>query len=555
MPGVPTDWMVDFSSNSSPRFTQPVGKFTVFKVPEHLRGGSPDSDNSKIRMLQLGLQNRTIILDAPKKVYHNLKLELANVLHLRLRNNPPSTPVLSGSTAPHIPASTLRSWNDFAEKAVGNVDTARNLFEKPTDDQDNPRMPDDAVQNHLALDAVFIVFYFHFFDGKKFNIKEFETVAKDRDTIIRSLGLSDFLLLENQVPMSLLKNVVIELCKIADDRMDIVESFKNWHPVPFDAFVEYELNRVLASAVSILLPTSLPTLVHPNPNPRPSMIIFDKVGHWMKKNCLWQKEAEVSPDKLFKDHYLDTYYPPHPEGAPPTDHGLRTYDHILDCVYRVVCGHVVGTSVGNVEGYSFLESIPSAARLEEVGIKVEPSTQCTANSVELTHGYRTWIWSAMLKLPKVEILNNTAQSFRNLVIYEQLLGQHRRENNSDLRCYLEYMSDLCRDAADLQLLCKRGVLSVRVSDEDALATWGKILDGVDRPVPSEAWKKFYSNVYKHRHSVWKPWRRKHCGMFWSQPWKKLSILAAIILLVFTALQTWFTVVNSDRSGAKWPKRN
>jgi hypothetical protein len=535
---VPTDpWIVDFTPDG-PQFSAPsTGGFTVFKVPKHFLEKSPACDYFKIEMLQLGLQNRTLAPDTPEKDFQNLKLEIASVLHQRLSNSP----------APLASRSTIKSWDQFAKTVVENADIARSYFQEPTDDEDNPRMSDDAVQKHLALDALFIVFYFQYLNTAPytFNIKEFDTVAKDRGATLKSLGL------ENQVPMYLLKRVVQELCKIDDVLSTKLAEFPR-HQEPFEALVERELNNLLVIAVLNLLPTSEPTVVRPIPDPLAPTNILTSAVMWMRA-CMVQSHGRWRgkrfPGELLVE-YLSLYYPPH------LPHALENCKHILDCVYRVVCGHVQPPCEWDREQLvnPFLESIPSATQLEEVGIKAEASTQCFGNSVELTCGYLTWICSARLKLPKVEILDQTALAFHNLAIYEQFLGQDVVQHNSDLRCYLVCMHQLCRDAADLRLLSKRGVTNVHVKDEVAVGMWGSILEGVERPIPSDAWKKCYENVHMHCHSRWKPWRRRQFGMFLSQPWQKLSILAAIILLVLTALQTWFTVVNSASSKGRWPPR-
>jgi hypothetical protein len=49
---------------------------------------------------------------------------------------------------------------EFAEAILGNVDIAKGHFGKPANSKENPWMSHDGVQNHMALDALFIVFLF-----------------------------------------------------------------------------------------------------------------------------------------------------------------------------------------------------------------------------------------------------------------------------------------------------------------------------------------------------------------------------------------------------------
>jgi hypothetical protein len=518
-------WMIDFPQ-SGPQFVPNARGFTIFKVPTPLlERKSPDDDYFEVHMLQLGLHNRTPTPDTREKVkVQNLKLQTASVLHHKLVSSPPPS---------------ITSWDEFAKVVVADVDLARRQYEGPVP------MSDAGVQNHLALDALFIIFYFQYFNSCKFNIKEFAALAEENAATLKSIGVMDFLLVENQVPMYILKNVVRELCKIDDD-LTAKQSAK-----PLEWLVEDELNSVLFLAVWNLIPLSSPTIVRPiafavakaKMVARLRRYVFETGASLMQWAC---GKKEVCEGKLYA--YLREYYPPH---AP---HALENCKHLLHCVYRVVCGHVQPPYMWDMAQLDnpSLESIPSAAQLDEMGIMAESSMQCTGNSVELSHGWRTWLFSARLKLPKVEFNDYTARHFRNLALYEQLMGQDSNQYNSDLRCFLVCMHDLCKESADLELLRTRGLISVHVRIDDGVSMWDKILRGIEGPTPSDAWLKCYNDVHRHCRSGWKRWRRRNCGMFFNQPWKGLSILAAIILLALTALQTWFTVVNSASSKGKWP---
>ena len=131
---VSTDlWLMDFTP-MGPQFNAPSTRgFTVFKVSKQFLKKSHACDYFKIEMVQLGLQNHTLVPDTPEKDFQNLKLEIASVLHGRLSN--PPTP------GPHASLNTIKSWDEFAKIVVENADFAQNHFQEPTDD---PRMSDGA---------------------------------------------------------------------------------------------------------------------------------------------------------------------------------------------------------------------------------------------------------------------------------------------------------------------------------------------------------------------------------------------------------------------------
>lgn len=475
-----------------------VGEYTIFKAPPRLRNAYPGIFQAKT--VHLGLQNRTVAdLDS---VVQDLKVAVADVLHTKL----------SGHTAAHL---AIRSWDDFAFAVTQpNISDFQKKYQECTQG-----MSDQAVQYHLALDALFLVFYFQF-SNDEFIFNEFKILAKQREGTLRSIEVSDFLLLENQVPMDLLKSVMKELCTITSSPGQLVMSN-----------VEDELKKILQQAVVTLLQFS-------------EQAFSNNLFYRLKR---WNSRGQATDDGYFTQRLEDAYF----------QTKLEHHDHILDCVYHFVCGHIdlpYRCDPRQLE-HKYLESIPSATQLQNLGIKVKQSSESwdSTSSVKLES---SWLHSSHLRLPRVKLHEDTGKEFRNIAIYEQLRGDHNIEKYcGDFRCYLVFMGQLCRTSEDWQLLSHMGVLELQAGNQEVSDLWTESSKGIMQPIPTTpSWAVCYKDIHEHCRSGWKPWRRKNVGIFFGENgWKWLSVGAAVFLLVMTGFQTYFTVVNSRTRKPIWPR--
>ncbi|KAG0614294.1 hypothetical protein M758_6G165800 [Ceratodon purpureus] len=459
-------------------------EWTVFEVPSVLRARCPVSFQNK--GLELGLHHRTL----KKSEIEVFKIDIARILHSKL-------------------AAKNSSWDEFAIAVVGDVNIARRAYSGGS-----AKFSDEEVQHLLALDALFLVVLFKYVNGRGLFLKEFEALAGRVGEILTTIDRSDFFLIENQVPMYLLQSVIRELCELDEE----TQAKKVDPDFQIESMVEDELEMVLNVAVLQLYPFTFPG---------------SNTGIVSTNPCLssfFSPQFSLNSRDSLHRHLLRTY------PVEPLEKSLINCQHLLDCLYTVICGHTLPFKVKqDVESNLALENIPSATRLEAVGISIL-GTVPTLRDIRLSGAgyFRT----AKLRLPKVTLYDYSESVFHNLALHEHLTFKGRC---GDFVCYLQCMTSLCINVSDLQVLCEQGVINNYTGKETILEVWDQTRIGVSTPVllPSY-WVNCNHRVHQHRNARLKRWRQECWTLFFAKPWTLVSVLAAVVLLFLTATQTYLT---------------
>jgi hypothetical protein len=490
--------------------------FTVYEIPTEFRETTPAY--FELFGLQLGLQHRSL----QQSGVQGLKLQLARILDVKL-------------TANHA-----GSWDEWVKLIVPQPEHAQKLYENPSGCTDPA-----VVQYQLALDSLFVVAFFQHKAGHD-ALDEFRDLFKTDRFRFAKLR-SDFLQVENQVPMEILKAMTVQLCHIHQ----MMPQIRNTRPeITTEEVATRMLDVVLKRAVMYLHPFALP----------------DKAGGCVRWWCFGGVENDVNDRWL---SYLDKNYPGERDDPADPDRSLSSCKHILDCVYRVVCGHLLPPEADppDPDGSSSREHIldclsrvvcgrplpptvnedntelrptPSAMDLKSMGIVVA-NTALSLRDVKLTG--KGYFRDARFHLPKLSVYETTALEIRNLAIYEQLANA----NCSDFRCYLRCMADLTATTADVDLLRKHGVLYSFESNKDVFQIWDKTSKGLFIFLSSEAWKRCFEGIHRHQKSWWTHWRAEGWSRFCSKPWLFFSLVGGLVLLFLTLVQTWISVVNAPRT--------
>nr|XP_019068810.2 uncharacterized protein LOC104646793 [Solanum lycopersicum] len=175
--------------------------------------------------------------------------------------------------------------------------------------------------------------------------------------------------------------------------------------------------------------------------------------------------------------------------------------------------------------------MPNATELFEAGVtfvkedKLGDNTNLF-NSIKFENG--------LMKIPSFRVEDDTEILLRNLIAYEQQSYDVMPKYFSDFATFMDYLIDSDKDVT---LLRQKGIIENWIGEDNEVATlFNKIGNGVF--IDSEFY--FKEECIKAIEHCKKPWNRMKANLkhnYFSNPWVGASTVAAIILLILTAIQT------------------
>ncbi|XP_042460660.1 UPF0481 protein At3g47200-like [Zingiber officinale] len=198
------------------------------------------------------------------------------------------------------------------------------------------------------------------------------------------------------------------------------------------------------------------------------------------------------------------------------------------------------------------EVILSAVELYEAGIRFQPSKSNSLRDIRFHRG--------VLSLPVIVVDDSTEYMFLNQMAFERL---HVGAGN-EVTSYVFFMNNIIDSAMGVSLLHSKGIIQNAVGSDKAVV---KLFNSLSKDVvldPDSNLDEVHRRVNKFCRKSINMWRA-HCramvNMWWASliynyfrsPWTFLSLVAATLLLVLTALQTVYTIVpyyNKDTSPSR-----
>ncbi|GMP85766.1 hypothetical protein CsSME_00038806 [Camellia sinensis var. sinensis] len=191
-----------------------------------------------------------------------------------------------------------------------------------------------------------------------------------------------------------------------------------------------------------------------------------------------------------------------------------------------------------------------ATQLLKTGIQFQGKTDTTPEENFLDIEFTTEV----VKMPLLEIREATESIFRNLIAFEQC-------SIDTLHCIASYiflMRSLLNSLHDAEILHHKKIIGYDWSGgggrshEDVSTLFKSMCDGV--VLKDFCFSDLCTKVNKYPRS-WLDWRRLRTIVkvkwreymialprdYFTNPWTTISVIAAIVLLGFTALQTYYTV--------------
>ncbi|GLJ47692.1 hypothetical protein SUGI_1007180 [Cryptomeria japonica] len=206
-----------------------------------------------------------------------------------------------------------------------------------------------------------------------------------------------------------------------------------------------------------------------------------------------------------------------------TTNGVACFRRSWDDRIRWVLGHSV------VDG----SMIPSAEKLQGAGIKLKPSNRGKF------HFKRRFFQSSTLYLPQITVDDDTEIFLRNLVALEECQIQEISPIKRLISGNVYLMDSLIDSREDVGLFRKANIIRNFLGSDKQVAKMFNAL-GVGITEVGE-FQEVLKDVNEHYNSKVKVWmsefRKEHC----SSPWYIISLVAAVILVVLTLLQTIYTM--------------
>ncbi|KAI8009922.1 UPF0481 protein [Camellia lanceoleosa] len=180
-------------------------------------------------------------------------------------------------------------------------------------------------------------------------------------------------------------------------------------------------------------------------------------------------------------------------------------------------------------------SLKSATELQEAGIKFKKIEGRNLFDIRFVNG--------TMEIPTLLVSDRTESVFRNLIAYEQY---HSDTSWHHFTAYLKLMDYLVNTSNDVKILTSDGIIHNFLGENEVVATMLNKL-GNNITTSSEGYEEVYNNVNEHcrrKRNLWLAILRRD---YFNNPWALISFLAAAGLLVFTLLQTIFSILSVQKS--------
>lgn len=174
----------------------------------------------------------------------------------------------------------------------------------------------------------------------------------------------------------------------------------------------------------------------------------------------------------------------------------------------------------------------SVKELKEAGIQVSPSETSSFRDVGFYVGLL-----GTLNIPRIVVDDSTGSKFMNLVAYEMCPDF---ENDLGVTSYLCFLDSLIDTAQDVKELRHAGMLLNYMGSDEEVANLFNCL--TTNLVPDfSRYNDVTAEMSKYCNNPWAASIAKAYYTYFSTPWSILAFLGVLLGLVFTAIQTYYSI--------------
>ncbi|KAM4126181.1 hypothetical protein ACB094_01G368700 [Castanea mollissima] len=175
----------------------------------------------------------------------------------------------------------------------------------------------------------------------------------------------------------------------------------------------------------------------------------------------------------------------------------------------------------------------SATQLHEAGVKFQVnSSKCL---LDITFDFK----NGVLEMPCLELYDETEAVIRNVMAFEQYCFGEKIY----IRDYYLLLDCLVNTTRDIDLLCDKGIIRNYLGDNKAATS---LVNKLNIHVSLSGINPNHNRIFKELNAFydkrWHKWKATLRHQYFSTPWRIASTIAAIILLVFTFIQTVCSII-------------
>nr|CAB3479895.1 unnamed protein product [Digitaria exilis] len=214
----------------------------------------------------------------------------------------------------------------------------------------------------------------------------------------------------------------------------------------------------------------------------------------------------------------------------PLFNGDQLGMHPLDIFHRSLCG----PRLKSTEWHGWVDAVPSAVKLRASGIDFKRSITNKLCDIDFKN--------RVLWMPRIVVGDGTKKELLNLMAFEHL---HRGiVTDVSVTNFVFFMDNIIYTEADVELLKKREVIEHTLGTNMEVANlFNNMKKGavMMRPYGSGSLPLVKEKVNKHSKKTLYKWRASFIQTYLRSPWVFISLVAAVILLIATILQTAYTI--------------
>ncbi|XP_031371654.1 UPF0481 protein At3g47200-like isoform X2 [Punica granatum] len=217
------------------------------------------------------------------------------------------------------------------------------------------------------------------------------------------------------------------------------------------------------------------------------------------------------------------------KGYDPIKVKNRKIEHFLDCLW--VC-HLSSKKDSPVNKELQIPSrIPTATELHQAGVRFAKHSSTHLLDIEFKDG--------VLSIPHMFMGDYTETIYRNLLAFEQC----HYLDDSPFTAYFCFMDQLIDSPKDIDLLVECGIIENTLGDSlQAANIFNSLAQGLLMSGTSH-YAHLREQLLTYYKVPWHKWKAALRQDYFNTPWAGISVIAAVILLVLTVVQTVFSVIS------------